>query len=142
MSRAPWHRRNEPGIVRAANAVKWATLALGLGLLAAAGCQSCAHGATLTISGTAPAHDNAGTCALPSLTPSPAGSLVTVFVQVTGPAVWSDSLVVAAGSPFTFTRTVPAGTYTVRAWASDAGGAGCDTTITRTVKNPPGRVRL
>lgn len=134
MSRAPWIRKQAAAMFTA-----WCVVVLLVCLFV--GCSSCAHGATLTITGSAPAHDNAGTCALPNLTQS-TGGLVTVFVQVTGPTAFADSLVVAAGSPFTFTRTVPAGTYTVRAWASDAGGAGCDTTVTRTVKNPPGRVRL
>lgn len=141
MSRAPWFlRRRSPAKITAAAAL----LYLALWILAAlfVGCSSCAQSATLTIRGQAPAYDNAGTCAAPSLTPSAGAALVTVFVQVTGPAAFLDSLQVASGLPFAFVRTVPAGSYTVRSWASDAGGVGCDTTVTVTVKNPPWRVRL
>lgn len=113
-------------------------------LLAIAGAlvllSSCA--ATLKLSGTAPNQDNAGTCTTPTLTPIAPGSVVTVHVSATGPLAFEDSLAIAAGSTFTFTRNVPAGTYTVRAWASDAGGIGCDTTLTLVLKNPPWRVRL
>jgi len=144
MSRAPWHRRGGflPGMARGIVAAYLVALValtvLGLG----AGCASCAHSATLTIRGTAPAVDNAGTCAVPLGTPMTAGALVMVHVDVTGPAAFADSLTVTSGAPFTFARNVPAGTYTIRAWAKDAGGAGCDTLVTVTVKNPPGRVRL
>lgn len=106
------------------------------------GCSSCAHPATLTVRGTAPAQDNAGTCTTPTLAAATPGALVTVHVLTAGPAAREDSLLVPAGSPFAFTWQVPAGTYTVRAWATDAGGTGCDTTLTVTVKNPPWKVRL
>ena len=45
-----------------------------------------------------------------------------------------------AGSPVTYTRTVPPGVYTVRGWASGPGGVGCDTVIVVTVTAPPWRV--
>jgi len=108
--------------------------------LAALAFTSCS--ATLRVGGTAPALDNAGTCASPVLATMPAGNLVTIHVQITGPAAREDSVRVVAGSPFLFAWSVPAGTYTVRAWPSDAGGAGCDTTTTATAKNPPWRVQL
>lgn len=135
MSRAPWIRK-QAGAMFAA----WCSVVLLVCMFA--GCSSCAHGATLTISGTAPAFDNAGTCAAPQLTTLAGSALVMVHVQVTGPASFVDSLAVNAGAPFTFARTGPAGTYTVRAWAKDAGGVGCDTTLTITTKNPPWKVRL
>lgn len=111
-----------------------ATLALVL--------ASAPQAATLRVTGTAPTQDNAGSCAAPVLEAMPAGNQVRVVVMVLGPVGFIDSVVVAPGAPFTFTRTVPSGTYTVRAWAVDAGGTGCDTTLTVTVKNPPARVRL
>jgi len=149
MSRAPWHRRVGgalefvSGVVcLAAEAMGWLFIATVFWIAVAGGCASCAHSATLTIRGTAPAVDNAGTCAAPLGTPMTAGALVMVHVDVTGPAAFADSLTVTSGAPFTFARNVPAGTYTIRAWAKDAGGAGCDTLVSVTVKNPPGRVRL
>lgn len=119
--------------------------ALGLAVLVVAlfgGCSSCARAATLRVSGTAPGFDNGGTCTTPTLTPAQLGALVTVHVLATGPAAREDSLLVPAGSPFAFTWALPAGTYSVRAWATDAGGIGCDTTLTVAVKNPPWKVRL
>lgn len=103
---------------------------------------SAPQAATLRIAGTAPTQDNAGSCTAPVLEPMPGGNQVRVVVTVFGPVAFVDSAVVAAGAPFAFTRSVPSGTYTVRAWAADAGGVGCDTTLTVTVKNPPARVRL
>jgi len=135
MSRAPWLRRQ-------LNAMFLAWCVVVVLLLMFAGCSSCSSAATLTISGHAPGFDNAGTCAAPSLTATAPANLCTVVVQVSGPASFADSLQVVAGAPFTFTRTVPGGTYSIRSWARDAGGSGCDTTITLTVKNPPWRVRL
>lgn len=101
-----------------------------------------ASAATLTIRGTAPAFDNPGTCTTPTLIAASPGAVVTVHVSVSGPVAYLDSVAVAAGSLFALSRQVPAGTYSVRAWASDSGGAGCDTTITVRVKNPPWKVRL
>lgn len=114
-------------------------VAVALGTMA--GCNF-ARGATLAVRGTAPASDNSGTCTTPTLTGATPGATVTVHVSAIGPAAREDSLLVPAGSPFSFTWQVPAGAYTVRAWASDAGGIGCDTTITVAVKNPPWKVRL
>ena len=105
------------------------------------GCSSCAHSATLTLRGTAPAQDNGGTCTAPQLVANVSASVRIVFAW-SGPASGTDSLSVTPGTAFTFTRTVPPGAYTIRAWAADAGGAGCDTTLSVTVKNPPWRVQL
>lgn len=103
--------------------------------LALAGLSSCA--AKLTVSGTGPLSMNAGTCLGPALALAPAGSTVMMHFAWTGPAAGEDSLLAIVGQRVTLTRTVPAGTYTVRGWASNAYGAGCDTTITRTVGDPP-----
>ncbi len=103
---------------------------------------SCAHTATLTVRGTAPTQDNAGTCSAPSLSAMGANPALKVFASWTGPVSGLDSLTVAPGQSFSFSRTVPPGTYAVRAWAADAGGAGCDTSLTVTVKNAPWRPQL
>lgn len=105
------------------------------------GCRK-GHAATLTVRGTAPASDNAGTCTSPTLITASPGAVVTVHVSAIGPVTFEDSAAVAAGSPFTLSRQVPAGIYTVRAWATDSGGIGCDTALTVRLKNPPWKVRL
>jgi len=103
--------------------------------LALAGLSSCA--AKLTVSGTGPLMMNAGACLSPILSSAPVGSTVMMHFAWTGPSSGEDSLVAIVGQRVTLTRTVPAGTYTVRGWASNPYGAGCDTTITRTVGDPP-----
>lgn len=117
--------------------VKYAVLVASLVLVLLSSCA-----ATLSVRGTSPTHDNAGTCTTPTLAARPPGAVVTVHVSASGPVTFEDSLTVAGGATFTFTRAVPAGVYAVRAWASDAGGAGCDTSVTLTVKDPPWRVRF
>lgn len=110
---------------------------IALGLLALSSCS-----ATLSIRGTAPTQDNAGSaCTAPVLVPN-ASTTVMVHVQVTGPAAREDSVRVAKGGPFLFTYQVPTGLYGVRAWASDSGGASCDTTLSVLVKNPPWKVAI
>lgn len=117
-------------------------LGFTLALFVSVGCQSCAHGATLSVRGTAPDQDNGGTCVAPALTPMLLSNVLKVQLDITGPTAVRDSLTVAPGQAWTWARNVPAGTYTVRAWAVDAGGVGCDTTITITTKNQPWKVRL
>jgi hypothetical protein len=103
---------------------------------------SCAHSATLRVSGTAPAFNNAGDCVSPVLQ---AGSdSVRVVVQVPALSL-ADSVTVARGKPFVFLfGPVPAGNYSVRAFASRViGGSvfpGCDTIATVPAIVGPGRV--
>src|SRR5262245_36464168 len=87
-------------------------------------------GATMRVNGHAPANDNNGTCAAPVLLTNQSAFVVMHF-QWQGPDAGEDSISVATGAAFSFSRSVRAGSYTIRAWASDAGGVGCDTTITR-----------
>jgi len=95
---------------------------------------SCA--ATLIVRGTAPVQDNSGTCIAPILGPR-SGATMMHFAW-TGPAVGEDSISTVAGTQVTLTRNgVPAGIYTIRAWASDSGGAGCDTSIVLRFGGPP-----
>lgn len=103
---------------------------------------SCA--ATLRIRCTAPAQDNGAlSCtAIPILIPVGAVWRVVHFAW-SGPAAGEDSVTTTGGLTVNYARSgLPAGTYTVRAWASDSGGVGCDTTITRTLKGPPHRVAI
>lgn len=106
--------------------------------LALAAFTSC--GATLRLSATAPTQDNDGTCTVPALSNSPAGAQRALHFSWSGPVSGEDSVATTAGSPVTYTRTVPPGVYTVRGWASGPGGVGCDTVIVVTVTAPPWRV--
>lgn len=108
---------------------------LGGLLLALVAFSSCA--ATLTVRATAPIYDNAGTCTLPLIGPR-SGATVMHFAWA-GPVTGEDSVATSSGTLVTFTKQVPAGLYTIRAWASDSGGAGCDTTISRRFGGPPAR---
>ena len=85
-----------------------------------------------TLDGTYPTSDNAGTCAAPLLVPNPS-SLIKMHFRWSGTAAGEDSIAGTKGFTFTFTRQVPVGNYNVLAWPSDAGGAGCDTTLSLTV---------
>jgi len=114
------------------------TLTVAIG----AGCSSCGHAATLSVRGTAPDQDNGGTCATPQLSPMLPANQLKIQLDITGPTAVRDSLTVTAGQLWSWARNVPAGTYLVRAWAVDAGGVGCDTTITIVTKNQPWKVRL
>ena len=82
---------------------------------------------------TAPVNDNAGTCLSPILLAVSLATPRTVYLSVTQGS-WSklDSLVTTAGTLVTFPAyNPPLGTLcTVRCWARDLGGAGCDTTLT------------
>jgi len=98
-------------------------------------------GATLRLSGTAPLEDNDGSCGARVLVPN-ASSSVWIHAVWTGPEAGGDSTFVAKGSQFSFTRQVPSGTYTIRLWASDAGGVGCDTLVTRTYESAPDRPQV
>lgn len=107
-------------------------------LLALVALSSCA--ATLRVTASAPTFDNDGTCGSPVLLPATAGAPRVLHFQWSGPASGEDSVATIVGAPVTFSRNVPAGTYTVRGWASSSGGAGCDTTVSRTLVVPPWRV--
>lgn len=113
---------------------------LAIVLLAGVAFSSC--GATLRLSATAPAQDNDGTCSTPALSSSPAGAARVVHFSWSGPAAGEDSILTTAGTPVTYSATVPPGVYTIRGWATGPGGVGCDTTIVRTVTAPPWRVRF
>jgi hypothetical protein len=100
-------------------------------------------GATMRVRGTAPSMDNDGTCAVPLLYPMPAvNPALKIHFAWTGPVSGEDSLAVTPGAPFTFQRSSAPGTYSVRVWATDAGGVGCDTTITTVVKGKPDKPRM
>ncbi len=114
-----------------------AILLAGLLLVALTSCS-----ATLRVKATAPTNDNDGSCAAPVLYAVPAGTARVMHFAWTGPASGEDSVATTAGTLVTYSRGVPPGTYTVRTWASDAGGAGCDTTATVVVKAPPARPTL
>jgi hypothetical protein len=95
----------------------------------------------LNITGTSPAYDNAGTCFVPLLLPRAATPMWIHFIY-TGPESGRDSLQVATNAPFTYSKQLLSGTYTIRAYPQDEGGAGCDTTITKTiVESPPWKIR-
>jgi hypothetical protein len=104
--------------------------------LAALMLTSC--GASLRLQATAPAQLNGGTCALPQLSSSPAWPMMLHFAW-SGPAAGEDSVPCNPGQLVTWSHGVPAGTYTIRGWASNAYGAGCDTTITKAAGDPPGK---
>ena len=113
---------------------------LGLTLLLA-GILGASCGATLTIKVTAPAQLNAGTCAAPVLSPSPAWPMMMHFAWA-GPSSGQDSVATNPGESITYRRSVPAGSYTIRGWASNAYGVGCDSTITKTTGDPPATLSI
>ena len=99
--------------------------------------SSCA--ATLRVRATAPLEVNDGTCEAPVLYPAAAGAPLVLHLRWSGPASGEDSLTTQAGLTWDFSRgNLPPGAYTVTAWASNLGGAGCDTTITKEVVVRPG----
>lgn len=100
----------------------------------------CANAATLRLQATAPATLNAGSCSVPMLSPAPSSWAMYLHFAWSGPSAGEDSVSCLPGEPVTFTRAVIAGTYTVRAWPSNIYGAGCDTTISRTIGDPPARI--
>lgn len=103
---------------------------------------SCAA-ATLRLTATAPTQDNAGSCLVPNLVPMGVNPALWMHFSWTGPQAGEDSVLVSPGAPVVYTRAgLLAGSYTVRAYAKDAGGAGCDTTITLLLKNPPWKPRF
>lgn len=103
-------------------------------LLSVIGFSSCA--ATLSVKATAPLQDNLGTCTAPIL--GPRSGVTVLHFAWTGPVSGEDSVATIAGTQVTFTKNgIPAGVYDIRAWASDAGGPGCDTTITKRFGGPP-----
>ena len=97
---------------------------------------------TLRLTATAPAFDNDGLCSSPVLLAVGPLAPRMMHFRWNGPVVGEDSLAATAGNAVVFTRTVPPGLYTIVAWASDSGGAGCDTTITRRLKAAPWRVGI
>jgi len=117
--------------------VKKLTASCLLLLIALSSCS-----ATLRVKATAPTNDNDGTCAGPVLVAMPAGTPRVMHFAWAGPVSGEDSISTTAGTLVTFSRGVPPGIYTVRTWASDAGGVGCDTTATFVVKAPPARPTL
>ena len=91
-----------------------------------------------SVTATAPLNDNnAASCAVtPDLWPVSAGTLRMMHCRWVqgGATVHEDSLSVGAGQVATWAaHSVPgAGTVTVTAWASDAGGIGCPVSLTVT----------
>lgn len=110
-------------------------LLVALFLLALSSCS-----ATLRVQATAPTADNDGTCAVPVLIAAGVGAPRMMHFQYAGAAAGEDSIATTAGTTVVFARSVPAGSYVVRAWASDAGGAGCRDSILVSLKAPPWRV--
>mgnify|MGYP001348769749 CR=1 FL=1 len=95
----------------------------------------------LTVTGTSPAYDNAGTCTAPILESRP-NTPMWIHFLFTGPETGHDSLLVTTNTLFIYSKRLTPGTYSIRAYPKDEGGAGCDTVITRTViKGPPWKIR-
>jgi hypothetical protein len=92
---------------------------------------------------TAPLLDNdSASCTTLVPVAVPVGAPRVMHFAWSGPASGEDSVVTTAGTLIVMNRGVPAGTYVVRAWASDAGGPGCDTTTTIVAKAPPWKPSL
>lgn len=110
--------------------------------VSAATCVRVPQAATLNVHCTAPAASNDGSCGARLLAALPLSTSVVVHFAWTGPASGQDSVVTFPGGPVSLSRTVPAGLYAVRAWASDSGGVSCDTTVTVAAKVPPAPVLM
>lgn len=87
------------------------------------------HAATLKVRAVAPDLDNGGSCTAPVLIPR-SDSCWVHFQWISPSRIGEDSVRAAAGQPVALTVNVPPGIYTIRSWASDVGGAGCDTSAT------------
>lgn len=113
---------------------------IGAELLAAA----LAGAAVLRVSGTTPLYDNDGTCAAPVLTARAAGDSCWMHFAWSGNSRAGEDSVHAAGGQLVGMSVpgLPPGFYTVRAWASDPGGAGCDTLVMVRVRAQPWRPRI
>ena len=99
---------------------------------------SCAHSAPLVVTGTMPSQENAGTCAAPLLLPAQGDATWRAVLSWSGPVSGADSLYRLPGAAFSFTENLPSGTYTLRCRAVRSVNSWlCDTTIVRTVSNPP-----
>ena len=96
---------------------------------------SCA--ATLRVRGTAPDSLAEGTCA--RYTSYPATAPMWVFASV---ASFTDSVWANPGDPFTFSWQLPPGSYYVTAWARNAGGASCSSSVVVTATSRPAPVRV
>lgn len=90
--------------------------------------------ATMRVVGTSPAFERGLTCNPSAFALS--GNFMLHF-SWTGPSSGEDSLSTTPGSPFSFSKQVPSGTYQIRAWGSNLAGAGCDTLISRSFSNTP-----
>lgn len=84
---------------------------------------------------TAPTMDDAGTCEAPQLQDNPS-EYVLVHFEAFGfgqsgpiPVRIKQSFKARKGARVDFVRMVPAGSYIVRAWSWDTGGASCTTTV-------------
>ena len=107
-------------------------------ILVALSLASCVSAAPLILTGTCPANDNAGSCVAPVIVPGPAiDNARRIVLAWSGPVVGTDSVYVQPGARFTFTKYLPSGTYTLNVHAANAGGWICDTTLVRTITNPP-----
>ena len=105
-----------------------------------------AIGATLGMSVTAPDLDNAGSCTIPVLQQMIVSTGLKIHFAWLGPVAGEDSVSATPGHAVSMFRTVPAGTYSVRGWATKFNAKpGCDTTISVNVFDitpPPGPVRF
>lgn len=110
---------------------------LALALVLVSSCN-----AVMRVRATAPALDNDGTCTAPVNITIAANAPRVMHFAWSGVVSGEDSIFTTAGQPVVLVKLVPPGAYAVRAWASDAGGPGCDTTITVTVKAPPAKPAL
>lgn len=91
-----------------------------------------AQGRQVTVTGTAPVLDNAGTCTTPSYEPMPVNNPLKVIFewrQGTILVLPIDTLSTTAGTAFTRTYNLNPGTYTLFNRVQDAGGVSCDTSI-------------
>jgi hypothetical protein len=101
---------------------------------------SCA--ATWTVRGTAPTQDEtSGNCVLPIFQPT-LGGLVRIRLTWTGPTSGQDSVIVAPGTPFIFSRSGPAGNYNFSVVCADSSGnLSCPALLAKLVRGNFDQVR-
>ena len=94
--------------------------------------------ATLIIRATAPISDNSAVSCLSSPVLGARSGFTVIHFAWSGPSAGEDSITTIAGTLVTFSRGgAPAGLYTIRCWASDSAGVGCDTSMVRRFGGPP-----
>ena len=94
--------------------------------------------ATLIVRATAPLFDNSAVSCLSTPILGARSGFTVLHFAWSGPTAGEDSITTTAGSLVTLSRGgVPAGLYTIRSWASDSAGVGCDTSVVRRFGGPP-----